>query len=308
MGNTVLKDFNEMLARLEAGGERKCVAVACPDDESSITALCEALDRGLINARLVCYKPLDERLTRYEGHVQTYTVGNDVEAAAKAVELVRQGEADILMKGLISSDTLLHAILNRETGILPRGRVLTHMAVAHMPVYPRLIAYTDAAVIPYPSQEQRETQVGYMVDLCHSLHISCPRVSLIHCSEHVNEKYFPFTLGYQQIKDKAAAGDFGSCIVDGPLDVKTSLSQESLQTKGISSPIAGQADVLVFPDIEAANTFHKTITLFCQAEIACLLQGPDAPVVMPSRSDSGRTKLLSIAMACYVLLNKKGKQ
>lgn len=301
MENTVLHDFNELLSRLELMGTRKRVAVACPDDESSKEALCEALDHGIIDATLVCIQPIDERLLRYGEHVQVVNTKDATEAAALAVAMVRRGEADILMKGLISSDVLLHSILNRETGILPRGRVLTHLAVACMDSYPKPLFYTDAAVIPYPKQEQREMQVAYMADFCHRLGIECPRIALIHCSEKIDLKYFPYTAGYQHIKVMAEAGKFGRCIVDGPLDLKTSCSEDSLETKGLSSPIGGKADVLVFPDIEAANSFHKAITLFCQAEIACLLQGTDAPVVMPSRSDSSHTKLLSIAMACYVL-------
>ena len=264
MENTVLKDFNELLSRLEATHLRRRVAVVCPDDESTIVSVSDALQHG-IDATLVCTHPADERLLRYADQVTVLQAASMPEAAAKGVALVRQGEADILMKGLINSDVLLHAILNRETGILPRGRVLTHLAVAIMANYPKPLFYTDAAVIPYPTQQQRQAQVAYMADFCRRLGISEPR------------------------------------IFDGPLDLKTSCSAESMSTKGITSPIAGLADVLIFPDIEAANIFHKAITLFCNAEIACLLQGTDVPVVMPSRSDSARTKLLSLAVGCYVL-------
>lgn len=301
MENTVLKDFNELLSRLEATHLRRRVAVVCPDDESTIVSVSDALQHGIIDATLVCTHPADERLLRYADQVTVLQAASMPEAAAKGVAMVRQGEADILMKGLINSDVLLHAILNRETGILPRGRVLTHLAVAIMANYPKPLFYTDAAVIPYPTQQQRQAQVAYMADFCRRLGISEPRISLVHCSEKVDGKYFPYTTGYQEIKDMASSGAFGPCIVDGPLDLKTSCSAESMSTKGITSPIGGQADVLIFPDIEAANIFHKAITLFCNAEIACLLQGTDVPVVMPSRSDSARTKLLSLAVGCYVL-------
>jgi len=140
-------------------------------------------------------------------------------------------------------------------------------------------------------------QVKYAARVCHAFGIKQPRISLIHCTEKVNEKYFPFTQGYQDIKRMAAEGAFGDCLVDGPLDLKTSLSPESMRIKGIQSPIEGAADVLIFPDIEAGNVFYKAITLFCGVETAGCLQGAMTPVVLPSRSDSKMSKFYSLALA-----------
>jgi phosphate butyryltransferase len=201
------------------------------------------------------------------------------------------------MKGLINTDNLLHVVLNKETGILPRGKVLTHITAARLPEYEKLLFFTDSAVIPHPTQEQRIQQVRYITSLCHSFGIDEPKVSLIHCTEKVNEKYFPFTLGYKEIIKMSEAGEFGPCIIDGPLDLKTSVSPESLRIKGIDSPIGGEADALVFPDIEAANVFYKSITLFLGVETAGTLQGTLAPVVLPSRSDSKLCKFYSLALA-----------
>ena len=137
----------------------------------------------------------------------------------------------------------------------------------------------------------------YTVDLCHSLGIEEPKISLIHCTEKVNERLFPFTPGYRDIVGMAEQGEFGKCIVDGPLDLKTSVSPESLRIKGINSPLGGEADALVFPDIESANVFYKTITLFLGVETAGTLMGTQAPVVLPSRSDSKLCKFYSLALA-----------
>ena len=220
-------------------------------------------------------------------------------AAEKAVALIRRGDADVLMKGLIGTDILLRAILNKVSGLLPEGKVLTHISVAEIPTYHKLLFFTDVAVIPYPSQKQRIEQVHYVADICHQLGIQEPRIALIHCAEH-GGRQFPFVEGYEDIKRMATAGDFGKCIVDGPLDVKSACSLQALQAKGISSPLNGEADALVMPDIEAGNAFYKSMTLFAQAHTAGILWGTQCPVIVPSRGDNAEAKFNSIifALAC----------
>ncbi|HEY9543563.1 phosphate acyltransferase [Prevotella sp.] len=272
-----IQNFERMVLDLSKTGVKKRVAVVCATDDHTRWAVEHAKEMGFV-------EPI-------------YIDNADKDLAAReAVALVKHGEADLMMKGLINSDTLLHAILDRETGILPQGRVLTHVGVAEMHAYHKLIAYSDAAVIPFPTQEQRIAQVGYVTDICHKLGIEQPKISLIHCSEKANAKYFPFTVGYADIIRMGQEGAFGPCIIDGPLDLKTSCDKHSMDIKGITSPISGDADGLIFPNIEAGNLFHKSITLFCEAEVACLLQGTEVPVVMTSRSDSRVSKFFSLAL------------
>jgi phosphate butyryltransferase len=267
-----------MVVYLRNRGDKKRVAVVCGTDGHTQRAVEKAVEAGFAEA--------------------VYVNDDDPDVAAqRAVELVREGKADILMKGLLNTDKLLRAVLNKETGILPKGKILTHIAVAEIPNYPKPLFFTDAAVIPYPTQEQRIEQVRVAAYACHSLGIDVPKIALIHCSEKVNEKTFPFTTGYQEIISLAREGRFGECIVDGPLDVKCSCSVQNMWAKGINSPIMGEADALVFPDIEAGNSFYKTLTLFGRAETAGVLQGPMAPVVLPSRGDSVFSKYYSIALA-----------
>ena len=263
-------------------------------------AISMALKGGFMHAICVgARKEIEqsEYLRPYMDHIEIVDADDKDAAAAKAVEIVREGNADVLMKGLINTDNLLHAVLNKEKGILPKGRVLTHIAAVQVPTYPKLLFFTDAAVIPYPTHEQRIEQVRYVSELCHSFGIEEPRIALNHCTEKPNEKFFPFTLGYAEIKEKAAAGEFGKCIVDGPLDLKTSCNLEALQTKGIDSPIQGEADAIIFPDIEAGNAFYKAVTTFCPGEIAAMLKGPLAPVVLTSRGDSVISKFYSLSLA-----------
>ena len=295
-----IKSFEDMVIHLAQRNDRKRVAVVWAADRNSQVSVARALEIGFIEAIFVgCQAEVDanESIMRYASHVSFIPADDRDEAARISVKLVRDGGADILMKGLINTDNLLHVVLNKETGILPRGHVLTHITAARLPEYEKLLFFSDSAVIPYPTQDQRIQQIRYMLYVCRALGIEEPKISLIHCTEKVNEKYFPFTVGYREIVDMAERGEFGRCIIDGPLDLKTSVSPESMRIKGIKSPIGGEADALIFPDIEAANVFYKSITLFLGVETAGVLQGTMAPVVLPSRSDSKLCKFYSLALA-----------
>lgn len=295
-----IKNFDELIAHLEKRDIRSRVAVVWPSDISTQYAVCKALEHSFVDAVFVgCREEVEQnkRLMAHADHITFIPADTRDEAAEKAVALIREKRADILMKGMINTDNLLRCVLNKKTGILRPGRVLTHITAAFLPQYPKMLCFTDSAVIPYPTQEQREMQVGYIAYVCHALGIEEPRIALTHCSEKVQEKHFPFTAGYKDIIEKAKAGTWGKCIVDGPMDVKTACSRENMIQKGLSSPINGEADALIFPDIEAGNMFYKTITLFCHAETAAILQGPLCPVVLPSRADSHMAKYYSLALA-----------
>ena len=270
--------FDELVDHLQRTNVRRRVAVVCPD-EGTRAAVERAVQAGFVNPVWVEDEDVDA-------------------AAARAVALVRQGEADVIMKGLINTDNLLKAILNKETGILPRGQVLTHLTCAKVPQYDKLLFLTDVAVIPYPTSEQREQQLLYILALCRKMGVSEPRVALISCSEKVNPKHFPCTVEYRELVEKSQTGAFGPCIVDGPLDLKTALSAAALHKKGLHSPLEGRSDAIIFSDIQAGNVFYKTITLFCEAQTAAILQGPQVPVVLTSRADSPDNKYYSLALAC----------
>ena len=273
-----IKTLNDMIVFLQQRGDRKRVAVICPNDASTRYAVEKGQEMGFI-------EPI-------------YVNGDDKdECARRAVALCKSGEADILMKGLVNTDVVLRAILNKETGILRPGHVLTHIAMAEIPKYEKLLLFTDAAVIPIPTKEQRRQQVHYVNYVCHALGIEEPRIALIHCAETVSEKTFPYTKDYLDIIALAQSGYFGRCIIDGPLDLNTSLDSVSLREKGIHSAIDGQADALIFPDIVAGNVFYKTLTLFGYTKTAGVLQGTRCCCVLPSRADSPESKYYSLALA-----------
>lgn len=295
-----IKSFKQLEANLLNRNSRKTVAVVMATDATTRGAMARALDAGFADMIFVGARQqveADEELMRHSGHVSIVDAADGDDAASKAVALAREGKADVIMKGLINTDNLLKAILNKETGILAKGEVLTHITVAEIPSYHKLLLLSDVAVIPYPTLPQREAQVRYVVNFGHEIGIECPRVALTHCSEKVDERHFPFTGDYVTVCGKAAAGDFGKCIVDGPLDVKTSCSKAALDKKGIVSAIEGDADALIFADIEAGNCFYKTVTLFSGATIAGLLCGCSVPVVLPSRGDNVDSKYNSLVVA-----------
>jgi len=295
-----IKSFDELTEHLKNRQKRKKIAVVCAKDPNTEYAIVRAIEEGLAEFIMIGDSSVLQNyhnLQKYSQYVTTIHIEDQNEAALEAVRIVRDGGADILMKGIINTDNLLHAILDKEKGLLPKGKILTHLSVVQIPTYNKLLFFSDAAVIPRPTLQQRIEMIWYAICTCHSFGIMQPRIALIHFTEKVSAK-FPNSLDYVNIVELAEAGEFGDAIIDGPLDVRTACEPASGDIKGIVSPIDGRADVLIFPNIESANTFYKSVALFSKAEMAGLLQGPVCPVVLPSRSDSGLSKYNSIAMAC----------
>ncbi|KAA6318999.1 Phosphate acetyltransferase, partial [termite gut metagenome] len=290
---------------LKTQSRRKRIAVVCANDANTEYAISRALEEGIAEFLMIGDSTILEKylaLKQYSNYVKTIHIEDPDEAARQAVHIVREDGADILMKGIINTDNLLHAILDKEKGLLPKGKILTHLALMQIPMYNKLLFFSDAAVIPRPTLQQRIEMIWYAIHACRSFGIEQPRISLIHCTKKVSAK-FPHSLDYINIVELAEAGEFGDVIIDGPLDVRTSCESASGDIKGIASPINGQADVLIFPNIESGNTFYKSVSLFAKAESAGLLQGPVCPVILPSRSDSGLSKYYSLAMACLTSKN-----
>ena len=272
-----IHNFEELRERLRQGEPCRVAAIEATDSHSS-----EAVETAV-----------------REGwaKVTNLTTGDPQRSADEAVQMVRNGEADVIMKGIINTDVLLRAVLNKEHGLLPKGNVLTNLSAIYLPMLGRIILMGDPAVIPYPTLEQREAMIRYTVKLAAAYGIEEPRIALIHCTEKVSEK-FPLTLDYVQLIEKSKRGEFGKAIVDGPTDLKCAICKESADIKGIVSPLEGRADMLMMPDIEAGNVFYKTLTAFTDAQLAVGLMGAACPISLTSRSDSMETKLNSLAMAC----------
>jgi len=260
-----IKSFDQLTAHLMTLKKRKRIAVVCANDPNTEYAITRAVEEGIAELLMIGDSSILDKyqaLKKYPEYVKIIHIEDSDEAAREAVRIVREGGADILMKGIINTDNLLRAILDKEKGLLPQGKVLTHLSVMQIPTYDKLLFFSDAAVIPRPTLQQRIEMIWYAIHTCHSFGIEQPRISLIHCTEKVSAK-FPHSLDYVNIVELAEAGEFGDVIIDGPLDVRTSCEKASGDIKGIASPIDGEADVLIFPNIESGNAFIR-VFLFSQ--------------------------------------------
>lgn len=294
----LMKDFSDVFDFL-TDTQPRTVAAVWPHDAHTLEAVESSLTRGLARFIMIgdpSCKPMSELVRRFPAQTEIIEAADADSAAALAVDAVKSAHADVLMKGLINTDNLLRAVLNKQSGILSTGAVLSHVTVCEMTRLQRLLLYSDAAVIPFPTVEQHSAMVGYLASVGRALGINAPKIALIHCNEKTSPK-FPVTEGYAVIKERAANGCYGGATVDGPMDVKTAFDSRSAQIKGIASDVAGHADALLFPDIEAANTFYKTVSFFGQLN-AGMLMGAQAPVVLPSRADTPYSKMCSLALAC----------
>lgn len=296
-----LRDLTSLSRRLSALPCRRSVALACPHDSHTEYVIGRALIEGFARFILTTSSELSPSLMdvieTHRDYVRVITCSDAAEASREAVKAVRRGDAEVLMKGTVNTDVLLHAVLDKQNGLLEPGRVMTHITAASMPAVDRLIIFSDAAVIPRPTTEQFDAIIRACTDACRRFGIDSPRIALTHCTEKINER-FPHTLSYAEIISRAGCGDYGTAVVDGPMDVKTALDAHSGDIKGIRSAVAGHADVLIFPNIEAGNTFYKTVTLLASATTAGWLAGTTVPVVVASRADSHVSKFYSLALAC----------
>jgi phosphate butyryltransferase len=298
-----ISSFTELTAHLKSVNCRKRMAVANAVDSHTLDAVLRAVDMGIVEAFLIGDVASIESPQLFEYTLSPFVHIIDIpevkEATLESVRMIKSGEADILMKGLVNTDVLLRAILDKEKGILPAGNILTFNAAMEVPGYHKLIFFTDPVVIPSPSLVQRTAMIKYAINTANKFGIRKPKVALIHATEVANPK-IQYMQDYLDIMQMWRNGDFGDVIMDGPLDIFLALDTESGSIKNVPTPVLGDADILIFPNFECANCFYKGLSLFAGAEMAGLLQGPEKPVVLTSRSESIDSKFYSIAMACVM--------
>src|ERR1035437_5995729 len=292
-----ISSFAELTAHLKSVNCRKRLAVANAVDSHTLDAVMKAVDLGIVEAFLIGDVASIESPHLFEHTLSPFIHIIDIPevqlATLEAVRMVKDGEADILMKGLVNTDVLLRAILDKEKGILPAGNVLTFNAAMEIPNYHKLIFFTDPVVIPSPNLVQRTAMIKYAIETAYKFGISKPKVALIHATEVANPKIH-YMQDYLDIMQMWRKGEFGNVIMDGPLDIFLALDTERGSIKNVPSPVLGDTDILIFPNFECANCFYKGVTLFGGAEMGGLLQGTTKPVVLTSRSESVVSKFYSI--------------
>jgi len=293
----MIKSFQELSDSILNKKRTKLVA-ANATDSHTLSAITRAVEMGFIEAFLVGNaQKIESPETLQSEYIHIIDIEDKVQATETAVQMVRESENGILMKGLVNTDVLLRAILNKEKGILPPGSVLSHVGVLEIPRYHKMLFFTDAAVIPNPTLEQRMAQINYSIDIARKFGIERPKIAMLHASEKPSPK-IQYTQDYLAIMEMHRAGKFGDVIIDGPLDLSLSIDKESCLIKKVNTLVDGDADVLVFPNIESANCYYKAMTYFADAKMAGLLQGTDKPAILMSRSESPESKFFSILMAC----------
>jgi len=276
----------------------KSIAIAAAEDEEILLAAQEAEQRGLADCVLIGDRGGIRLLAKeHEIDVSRMMIVHEPDvriAAQKAMELVRMGHADIAMKGLVKTGRFLKAALDKENG-LRTGRLLSHIGIFEIPDFGRLLFVTDAGVVVAPTMEQKIEIVQNAIFVAHELGIEEPKVAILAATEMVNPR-IPTTLDAANLSKMADRGQIRGGLVDGPLALDNAISPESVAIKGIKSQVAGYADILVAPDVEAGNMLAKAISCFANAKMAGIVVGAKAPLVVASRSDPRETKLVSMAL------------
>jgi phosphotransacetylase len=285
--------------------EKKTLVAVNAVDGHSLKAIAEAVNLNMISA--IVTGDQSEILEQCSIHqldpaiFEIIQASSEEEAARLGVKRVKQVPDGILMKGLISSDQFMKAILNKELGLLAAGSVLSHVSVIDNSNYHKLLIVSDVAIIPCPTIPQKIAITHYLKKMAMDLGIIKPKIALICPTEKVLPSLVS-TTDAAEIMKAAENGQFEPAVVFGPMALDVALDPISAQIKNITSEVAGDADCLLFPNIDAGNVFYKTNTKLCNAEQAAVVMGACVPIVLSSRGDSEQTKLNSIALA--VLLSK----
>jgi len=293
----LIKSFDEVLKIAKERGP-KTISIACAQDEDVLKAVENARVKGIANAILVGdadkIKEIADMLNMDLGNYEVIDIKDGAEASLKAVELVSSGKAHIVMKGLVDTAIILKAVLNKEVG-LRTGNVLSHVAVFDIANFPRLLMVTDAAMNIAPDLKVKKQIIENSVIVGNALDIALPKVAVICAKEKVNEK-MPATVDAGELVKMNENGELTGCLVGGPLALDLAVSEEAVRIKGFSNPVAGKADILLCPTIEAGNVLYKSLSFLCDAKSAGIIVGAKAPIVLTSRADNDDTKLNSIAL------------
>ena len=299
------KNFEELYSQLKAATTKK-VAVAVAQDEPVLEAVKEAKQKGIADAILVGdqdkIKELAMKIDIDLSNVEIVHEPNNKKAALKAVQIVSEGNADMVMKGLVDTATFLRSVLNKEVG-LRTGNLMSHVAVFEIEGFDRLILLTDAAFNTYPELKDKVQIINNSVKVAHACGIEEPKVAPV-CAVEVVNPAMQATVDASLLSKMSDRGQIKGCIVDGPLALDNALSEEAAAHKGIKSPVAGKADILLLPNIDVANVMYKTLTYTANSKNGGILVGTAAPVIFTSRADSFETKVNSIALAALVANNK----
>jgi phosphate butyryltransferase len=303
-----MKNFSDLMAKALQCPPKKIAVVAAHEREvleSIKEAHAMGLAQGVLFGDALKIQKRSEEIGMHLPNHEVIDRPDDVEATREAVTFIREGKADILMKGKITTPVILREVLSRERG-LRNGHMMSHVALFEVPGYNRLFIMSDSGLNIMPNLEQKIGMVKNATEVAHRLGIAQPKVAIVAGNESVNPE-MPSSIDAALIAKMAERGQIRGCIIDGPLSLDLAVSEEAARAKAVDSEVAGHADILIMPNIDAANTLYKAVSFLFRAPINGVIVGGKAPIIITSRADLASAKLNSIAL-CVILTSSSGQE
>lgn len=295
----VLKNFDELVEKVKSFPQQKRVIVAAAGDEHTLEAVFHAQKEGIVKPILVGDKNIIENLLRTlevtVSNNDIYDIPDADEAAKKAVALIHEGIGDFIMKGKLETAQILKPVVNKETG-LGTGRVMSHFVINELPHYHKLLVTSDGGMMTYPTLEQKKDIIENSVEIMLALGYVNPKIAAVAAVEKVNPK-MPETVDADSLAQMNREGQIKNCIVAGPISLDIALDKEAARIKGYESPVAGDADMILVPNIQVGNVLGKSIVTIAGGKMAGFIVGAKVPIILTSRGSSAEEKFLSLVLA-----------
>ncbi len=301
------KNFQELIVKVQNNNSKKRVAVVAAQDEHTLEAVLRARQDKLVEPVLIGDKikitEILKKLTTVEdcnlSSVEIINSNSDSESADTAVKLINEGKADFIMKGKLQTADLLKAVVNKENG-LRTGRVMSHVAIMEIPTYHKLIAITDGGMMMYPNYEEKRQIIENAAEVFLAFGYEMPKIAILSAVETVNPK-MPETVDADLLKKMNMCGEIKNCIIEGPISYDLTMNKESAKIKGYESPITGDADILIVPNITAGNILAKALLESAKGTMAGMIVGAKVPIVLTSRGATSEEKYLSLVISASAL-------
>jgi phosphate butyryltransferase len=295
----VFKSFNELIENVQGAKAKKKVVVVSAQDEHTLEAVFRARKDNIVEPVLIGdkakIKEILEKLNESLDEDAIIHVEDDAAAAVRAVELIRENKADFIMKGKIQTADLLRAVVNKEKG-LRTGSVMSHLVIHELPTYHKLLAVTDGGMMMYPNVDEKKQIIENAVNTLIAMGYDEPKVAVLAAVETVNPK-MPESVDAGLLKEMNQKGEIKNCIVEGPISYDLTMSKESAEIKGFESPVTGDADILIVPNITAGNILGKALVYSAGAKMAGFIVGAKVPIVLTSRGSTSEEKYLSLVLS-----------